>query len=185
MNSLKSTLILVAVLCAATSAAIAQNKSANSVTVVFKDHHEKTFTSAEVSSIDLRNGKLVILRAGKPEEVPLSDVARIEFNDATGEAAPGRGHFIGRWEVGMGGSVPGSFITTLDRDGSAHKTVGGHSGTWTYIDGHALVTWDDGWRDIIIEVGKGYEKRAYEPGRKLTETPTNVTWAKRANQTSI
>ncbi len=185
MNSFKGTLIVAAALCAGTLAAIAQSKTTNSVTVVYRDHPEKTYSSSEVSRIDLRDGKLVILRAGKEEQVPLSDVARIDVNESSGESALGRSHFIGRWEVGAGGDAPGTFIITLDRDGKAHKTVGGHRGTWTFVDGTARISWEDGWTDVIVQVGSKYEKRAYESGKPLTGPPTNVAAAKRANEQSI
>jgi hypothetical protein len=185
MNSIKSILTFAAVLCAVTSSAFAQGKTTSSVTVTYRDHHQQTFSSSEVSRIDLRDGKLVVILAGKEEQIPLNTVANIEVHEASADSALSRSHFIGRWEVGMGGGQSGSFIVTLDRDGHARKNVGGRRGTWTFVNGAARINWDDGWTDIIVQTGNTYEKRAYESGKPLTGPPTNVTYAKRANEQSI
>jgi hypothetical protein len=85
----------------------------------------------------------------------------------------------------MGGGAPGTFRITLDRNGQAHKTVGSHHGTWTFVDGEARIAWEDGWHDVLAKVENRYEKRAYEPGKPFTEKSTNISDAKRANDQSI
>jgi hypothetical protein len=105
--------------------------------------------------------------------------------EASAEAAIARSSFIGKWKVGLDGNSPASFQITLDRDGHARKTIGGRRGTWTFEDGEAHITWDDGWRDAIAKVGSKYEKRAYEPGKSFRDKATNVSEATRANDQSI
>ena len=184
MNSLKYHIAAAALILAGTAAA--QTKAASSITVVYRDNHQQTYTSAEVSRIDLKNEILVVNRGGHEEQIPLSKVSRIDVHDS---AAPdnslGRSHFIGKWEVGVGGGAMGSFRITLDRDGQAHKTIDSRHGTWTFVDGNAHIAWDDGWRDVITQVGSKYEKRAFEPGKSLIDKPSNITEAKRANDQSI
>jgi hypothetical protein len=167
------------------SSAVAQTKAANSITVVYKDNHQQTYTSAEVSRIDLKNDVLVVNRTGHDEQIPLGKVSRIDIHEAPADVANNRSHFIGKWEMGVDSGTQRSFRVTLDRDGQAHKTIGSDHGTWTFVDGNARITWDDGWRDVITQVGSKYEKRAFEPGKPLTGKPSNVTEARRANDQSI
>jgi hypothetical protein len=92
------------------------------------------------------------------------------------EMSPGRGHFVGKWEVGQGNGS--NFFITLDADGEARKTLGASHGTWTVVDGEARISWSDGWHDSIRKVGTRHEKRAFEPGKSFDDTPTNVTSAR-------
>jgi len=183
VNSFKYLVAAVALILVGSIAA--QTKAANSVTIVFKDNHQQNYTSAEVSRIDLKNDVLVVNRGGHDEQIPLSKVSRIEIHEAPADIANNRSHFIGKWEVGVDSGTQRSFRVTLDRDGQAHKTIGSDHGTWTFVDGNAHITWDDGWRDVITQVGTKYEKRAFEPGKSLTDKPSNVTAARRANDQSI
>ena len=184
MNAPRYGLIAAALFFILTPLASAQNKAPKTLTIVYKDHHERTVTSSEVSRLDLRNDTLILNHGGSEERIPLADVSRIEVHDAS-ETPMTRSSFIGKWEVGMGGGAPGTFRITLDRDGQAHKTVGSHHGTWTFVNGEARIAWDDGWHDVLAKVENRYEKRAYEPGKPYTEKSTNISDAKRANDQSI
>lgn len=176
--------IAAALLLVFASSAVAENKDSSALTIVYKDHHERTVTAAEVSRIDLRNQTLVLNHGGSEERIPLAEVASIEVHGAS-ETAMTRSSYIGKWEVGMGGGAAGTFRITLDRDGQAHKTVGSHHGRWTFVNGEARIEWDDGWHDVIAKVEGHYEKRAYEPGKSYSEPTTNIAEARRANDQSI
>jgi hypothetical protein len=158
-------------------------ESAKSLTVVFKDGHEKSVTIPDGSRIEFKSGSMTLSHGRNVETIRMADVARIDFSSSNSMPL-GRNHFVGKWEFGTGvGS--GTFFVTLDRDGHAHKSLGSTNGTWTVVDGEARITWDDGWRDIIRKVGDKHQKFAYEPGRSLSEDPSNVTDAKTRNAEPI
>jgi hypothetical protein len=148
----------------------------NSVVLVFKDGRRQNVALAEIVWIEFTPPSVVVNKDGHPEKVP-GDIARIEFeNPAVTATMPGRGHFVGKWEVGDGNGS--RFFITLDSDGDARKTLGSPHGTWTLVDGEARITWDDGWHDAIRKVGSRHEKVAHEPGTSFDDTPSNVTVAR-------
>jgi hypothetical protein len=150
----------------------------SSVVLIFKDGHRQSFAVAEIERIDLKAPSAIVFKDGHQEKVAAADIARIEFESSGLSAmAPGRSHFIGKWEVGEGANGS-TFFITLDADGSARKTLGAAHGTWTLVDGEARIAWDDGWHDVIRKVGTTHEKRAYEPGKSLDDQPSNVTAAR-------
>jgi hypothetical protein len=150
----------------------------SSVVLIFKDGHRQSFAMAEIERIDLKAPSVIVFRDGHQEKVVAADIARIEFESSgLGAMAPGRSHFIGKWEVGQGANG-NTFFITLDGDGSARKTLGAAHGTWTMVDGEARITWDDGWHDVIRKVGTTHEKLAYEPGKSFDDQPSNVTAAR-------
>jgi hypothetical protein len=149
----------------------------SSIVIVFKDGHRQSFAMAEISRIDFKAPAVIVYKDGHQEKISPSDIARIEFgNSSVGEMMPGRGHFVGKWEVGEGNG--GKFFITLDADGGARKTLGPSHGTWTLVDGEARISWDDGWHDAIRKVGTKHEKLAYEPGKSFDDPPSNVTAAR-------
>jgi hypothetical protein len=155
-----------------------------SVVIVFKDGHRQSFAATEISRIDFK-APSVVFKDGHQEKIATADIARIEFEPVEGTTmVPGRAHFIGKWEVGLGGDS-GSFFITLEADGDAKKTHGEEHGTWTLVDGQARIAWDDGWHDVIRKVGAKHEKLAYEPGRSFDESPSNVTAARNTNPKPI
>jgi len=125
---------------------------------------------------------VIVLKDGKTQSFNLSEVARIEFNQPGSSplAGPGRARFYGDWTVGDGAG--GDFTITLKADGSAHKTMGDGSGTWTVVNGEAQITWDDGWHDVIRKKGSKFEKAAYAPGASLSGKPDNVADARKHAQ---
>lgn len=135
-------------------AAPAPPTDANSIVIVFKDGRQQTFS--------------------------LADIERIDFKSPASSGVAIRGSsFLGKWRVGEGNGL--SFDITLNRDGSATKSIGASHGTWTTVDNEARISWDDNWHDAIRKVGNKYEKRAFEPGKSFTDTPSNVTNAKRTD----
>jgi len=159
----------------------AQKKSDKSITVVFKDGHQKSFSVPDGSRIEFKNDTMLVSHDGRQESIPVSDILRMDFDSAGSKLPPlGRNHFVGKWEFGEGQGM-GTFFVTLDADGQAHKSIGAPHGTWALVDGEARIKWDDGWRDIIRKVGSKHEKFAYEPGKSLTDEPSNVAHAKSLN----
>lgn len=134
----------------------AAGKSAgSSIVIVFKDGHRQSFN--------------------------LSDIARVEFagasetmGSASNEGAA-RGRYVGRWVVGDGNG--NTFIINLKDDGNAERSIHDIHGTWTYVNGEARVTWDDGAQDAIRKEGSGFEKFAYRAGKSFSDEPDNVTKA--------
>lgn len=172
-----SGIVLVAIAGLVGSATASAADDRNSVVIVFKDGHRQSFAMAEVSRIDFNAPSLIVYRDGRQEKISTSDIARIEFGGSSvSEMMPGRGHFVGKWEVGQGNGE--NFFITLDADGEAKKTLGAPHGTWTLVDGEARISWEDGWHDVIRKVGTKHEKRAYEPGKSFEDEPNNVTSAR-------
>lgn len=148
----------------------------DTVAVVFKDGHRQSLAMAEISRIDFKAPASIVYKDGHREKLS-AQIDHIEFGPPEVAMVPGRGHFLGKWEVGQGDNG-GRFFITLEADGEARKSIGSSHGTWSLVDGEARISWDDGWHDVIRKVGTTHEKRAYEPGRSFDETPSNVTAAR-------
>lgn len=161
----------------------AQNKPDKSITIVYKDGHQKTLSISDGSRIDFGNNKMIVSQDGKQQSIPVAEIARMEFN-TSGPLPASRNRFIGKWEFGEGNGM-GSFYVTLDADGQAHKSIGAPHGTWTVVGSEARIAWDDGWRDVIRKVGNKYEKFAYEQGKPLSGEPSNVAIAKSLNDQTM
>jgi len=160
---------------------VAQKKSDKSVTVVLKHGNQKILNIADGTRIEFKDSNMVVIRAGGQESIPVADIVRMEFSSSSVKSLPlSRKHFIGKWEVGEGVGTR-TFEVTLDADGQAHKTIGAGHGTWVLVDNEARINWDDGWRDVIRKVGDKHEKFALEPGKSLTDEPSNVTNARSLN----
>lgn len=142
-------------------AAAPAKSSTGSIVIVFKDGHRQTFS--------------------------LADIERIEFSGtlvaSTGENEPPRGRYVGKWEVGDGAGK--NFTITLNEDGDAFRSLGDVHGHWDYVNGDALVTWDDGNKDAIRRSGSRYQKSAYMGGKSFTDKPDNVTPARNVNPKPI
>ncbi len=148
----------------------------NAIVIVFKDGRHQTLASSEIARIDLKAPAAIVYKNGRHERIK-GEIQRIEFGAATSASMPARAHFIGKWEVGQGGS--GHFFITLEENGMAKKSIGSPGGTWTLVDGEARISWDDGWHDAIRKVGGGkHEKVAFEPGKSFDDEPSNIDYAK-------
>jgi hypothetical protein len=122
---------------------------------------------------------VIVFKDGRQQIFSLADIERIEFKSPPSTAAvAGINSFLGKWKVGVGDVMGGTFFITLQRDGVASKSIGSSHGTWTVVDKEARISWDDGWHDAIRRVGTKFEKFAYEPGKTFTDKPSNVTDAK-------
>jgi hypothetical protein len=145
------------------------------VVIVYKDGHRQTLAAGELSRIDLKAPATIVYKDGHREKLR-AEIDRIEFSESSTFGTPGRSHFIGKWEVGVGNGE--TFFITLEADGTANKSIGPPHGTWTLVDGEAHITWDDGWHDAIRKRGSTHEKVAFEPGKTFDDEPTNVTQAR-------
>jgi hypothetical protein len=155
----------------------------DSVVIVYKNGHRQSLAQESIASIDLKSGA-ISFKDGHREKLA-SPIDRIEFGESGVTARmPGRGHYVGKWEVGEGNGNAKFFIT-LDADGSARKSIGAEHGTWTLVDGEARVSWDDGWKDVLRKVGSKHEKAAHEPGSSFDDPPSNVTAARNTNPRPI
>lgn len=173
-------LVLAASVCDAQSSA---NRDQNSLVLIFKDGHQKSFPTADVSRMEF-NPTRVYLKNGHQETFAPGEIVRIDMSGAAGERGVlGRNHFAGKWKVGTG--VGGSFFITLHPDGTAEKTIGAHRGTWLVENGEARISWDDGWHDAIRKVGNKHEKCAYDPAKSFDDQASNVTDAERVNPQPI
>jgi hypothetical protein len=144
----------------------------------------QSLARAAAASNDDRGTIVIVFKDGHEQRIPVSAIMHMEFKSAAGVATPiaipaitlpGKGHFLGRWVVGDGNG--NSFYINLEENGSATKSQGAGHGTWTYVDGEARVSWDDGWHDVIRKVGAKHEKFAYAPGKSFSDSPANVTEA--------
>jgi hypothetical protein len=155
-------------LSASISSVKAQNRAkygSNQVVIVFKDGHRQAFNLSDVSRIEFPGGS------------PVAD------SGAVSSGTPPRGHFLGKWEVGDGNG--GTFYITLNEDGSAWRSLHRVHGRWTYVNGEARVTWDDGVEDCIRRVDGQDKKFAYGAGKSFTSEPDNVTEARNTSPRPI
>jgi hypothetical protein len=134
--------------------------------IVFKDGHRQTFNVADVERVEYPAGTLASGDLAGPRN-----------------QAPPRGRFVGKWECGDGNG--GTFFITLNENGSAFRSIGDVRGNWTYSNGDALITWDDGAQDAIRRVGSRFQKSAYSAGKKFTDDPDNVAEARNTNPRPI
>ena len=176
-------LVLIGLVATSAAQISPSHEQPNSFVLVFKDGHEKSFSTADVSRIEL-NPVRIVLRNGREESFATGEIVRIDVNNSAREnGVLGRNHFVGKWKVGTG--AVGNFIITLNRNGEASKTLGASHGTWVLFNGEARISWDDGWHDAIRKVGSKHEKFAYEPGRSFDDEPSNVTDAQSMNPQPI
>jgi hypothetical protein len=170
--SVLATLLATTISFAGTGSPSADNHA--SIMIVFQDGHRQSIDMSDIVRIEFKTPVTIVFKNGRQQNVSATDIARIEFEPATSTA--GRNRFVGKWQVGEGNGS--NFYITLEADGQARKSIGESHGTWTVVAGEARISWDDGWHDAICKVGASHEKRAYEPGKSFSDTPSNVTAAR-------
>lgn len=151
--------------------AVADDKQ--DIEIFYSDGHRQTIPISDIDQIEFKPEPVVVFKDGHRQ----TQLLRIQFGPSHGESSFGRNSFVGKWEVGVAPGQ-GKFFITLNADGQAHKSLGSGHGTWVFVDGEARISWDDGWHDVIRKVGSKHEKFAYEPGRSIFDSPSNVTDAK-------
>jgi hypothetical protein len=137
-------------------AAPAKKDSGNSIVIVFKDGHRQTFNLADIERVEFAGTGTISGASSIPD-------------------SPARGRYIGKWVVGDGNG--NTFIITLKEDGNAERSLREIHGTWIYVNGDALITWDDGAKDAIRKAGSKFEKYAYSSSKSFSDDPDNVTSA--------
>ena len=133
------------------------------------------------SKVQSGQSLVIVFKDGHQQSIDASEVDRIEFKSSAGTAiavdnsAPGRGHFLGKWELGQGNGS--NFYVTLDANGQASKSIGNNPhGTWTVVNGEARITWDENSYDAIRKVGGKFLKFWYPDGN-FSGKPNNVAGA--------
>lgn len=63
-----------------------------------------------------------------------------------------------------------TFCLTLDQSGLAIADQG-VNGKWSPIGNRIIISWDNGWTDVIEPDNDGFEKRAYAPDVAIEEKP--------------
>lgn len=177
MHKSPGTILALAVLICGANVAHAQDPT-SSLVLVFRDGHQRSFTASEVARIEFDPTR-VVLKNGHEESFAPREIVRIEMKNFDENGVLGRNHFVGKWRVGDGAGS--HFFINLQSDGSASKTIGARHGRWTLVNGQARISWDDGWHDAICKVGETHEKRAFAPGKRFDEAPSNVADAEIVN----
>jgi hypothetical protein len=154
-----ATMLFLAVPFGIAKAAPATKGSSGIIVIVFKDGHRQSFNLADIERV----------------EFPVAATSGVE-NAPVNPLLPSRNHYLGKWEVGDGSG--NNFYITLMDTGDATRSLRHVHGTWAYVNGEALVTWDDGAKDAIRKVGSRYQKFAYGEGKSFTDDPDNVTAAR-------
>ena len=137
-----------------------------------------TFAAPPTTSKNVPGTLVIIFKDGHRQSFNLADIERVEFPAAefAATSGPSRGHFLGKWEAGDG--MGSDFYITLSDDGNAMRSIGNVHGRWSYVNGEAQITWDDGAEDAIRKIGSRFQKFAYKAGKSFTDTPDNVTNAR-------
>ena len=68
----------------------------------------------------------------------------------------------------------GNFFIKREAKGEANRCIGASHGIWTVVGDEARVSWDDGWHDVIRNIGDHREKLAFAPGATFSDKPDNV-----------
>jgi hypothetical protein len=132
------------------------------------------------AAADNGNALVITFKDGHQQSIPLKDVARIEFKSAEASAETqepvsraSRKTFIGKWRAGTGDGR--EFEFTLEENGNASKNIGSPHGIWSWVNGEAHISWDDGWHDIVRKRGNKFEKIAFPRGfENHPEKPTEA-----------
>ena len=140
--------------------------NASEIVIVFKDGHRQSFNLADIARV----------------EFPVATAAMTDMGP-TPPGAPPRGHFFGKWEVGDGNGD--TFYITLKESGESYRSLGSVHGKWTYVNGEARITWNDGAQDVIRRVDGKDKKAAYRAGKSFTDEPDNVTDARNTSPRPI
>ncbi len=88
--------------------------------------------------------------------------------------------FTGIWKVQDGKSR--DFYITLSADGAATSTWTAaenqrrnQKGAWVMTDGSVVITWDNGWREMLSASEGGFTKKAFAPKQTMESEPANVS----------
>lgn len=80
---------------------------------------------------------------------------------------------VGAWRLFHSDGKP--LLVFVLEDGTCSSDWEEQQGTWSNKDGRLLLTWSDGWQDLITEEKGLLVKRGFAPKVPLTGKPTNIT----------
>ena len=97
------------------------------------------------------------------------------------KANPGSGEWVGVWVIGD--TPEQSFDLVVLPDGKAitnwvegDNGIRGEFGRWELAKDGILLTYDSGWRDLILkDENDNYSKKSFAPGLPIDGTPNNVS----------
>jgi hypothetical protein len=111
---------------------------------------------------------LLFLVAGplvaKPTHIRSSLAARSSINKP-----------VGSWRLFHSDGKP--LMVYVKDDGTCYSDWEEQQGTWSSKDGQLLLTWSDGWQDLITENQGLLRKQGFAPKVPLTGKPANMTEA--------
>jgi hypothetical protein len=168
MRKLVSAAALAAILSLALPAALSASpvkSNSGAIVIVFKDGHRQSFNLADIDRVEFPGAGMASSDTG------------------SNPSAPSRARYFGKWECGDGSG--NNFYITLFENGDARRSIGNVRGKWAYVNGEALITWNDGRLDAIRKAGSRYQKSAYSMGKSFTDNPDNVTDAHNTSQHPI
>ncbi|MEE9139244.1 MAG: hypothetical protein V3U18_00520 [Alphaproteobacteria bacterium] len=87
----------------------------------------------------------------------------------------------GNWKVAD--TQGQTFYITLNVDGTATATRAGgpEAGVWSLVEDTVYISWNTGWKGMIVKEGEGFKKSAFEPGVPFSDPPTNTSSAERVD----
>ncbi len=150
----------------APSSITAASSGGDSIVIIFKDGHQQSFSLSSIANIEFKE------MPAETQSEPESSLGpgTVKITGSLPALAAGREGFLGDWAVRP---VNGAdFFITLSENGQASKTIGVNHGTWTFTNGEAIITWEDGIHDVIRKNGQKYEDRTYAAGKALSGTPS-------------
>ena len=105
------------------------------------------------------------------KKIILTMLVLLNFLPAFAQAAE-ISDFSGAWKLAH--TDGSTFTVNLKEDGTCTSTwAGGETGTWKVDGDRALLSWIDGWHDILIKEKDGYRKLGFAPGVAITDPPSN------------
>lgn len=106
--------------------------------------------------------------------------APVRAEDTVAAPAAQASAFAGIWKVQDGKGR--DFYITLASGGQATSSWTGaedqrrnQTGTWVEADGKAVVTWANGWREVLENKDGAVVKKAYAPKLQLEGEPANTS----------
>ena len=85
-------------------------------------------------------------------------------------------HAVGKWKIFHGGGQP--IFVQVNSDGTAQcRGAEATRGAWKLVGGRLELTWNDGWRDVIVRRGSTYRKLGYGPKHPGQGPPDHETAA--------
>lgn len=114
--------------------------------------------------------------------VVMTPIARA--TDEPASSASTESTFVGKWKVQDGKErvffihVKAGGEATSEWEDAAESRRG-QSGTWELLENKLVITWANGWREVISAGDNGFVKKAYAPNWSLDKRPANEAAAEK------